>query len=50
MYQLMLADIRMLLIIQMYRKQKRYTPLTVLSFFNFDFQRSKSGFTLNKKI
>ena len=33
MHQLMLAHIRMLIIIQMYRKWKRYILLTVLSFF-----------------
>ena len=47
MHQLMLAHIRMLIIIQMYRKRKRYILLTVLV--NIDFQRSKSGFTRNKK-
>ena len=46
MYKLMLADIRMLIIIQMYRKRKSYILLTVL---NIDFQRSESGFTLNEK-
>ena len=46
MYKLMLADIRMLLIVQMYRKRKRYILLTMYVFFFFDFQRSKSGFML----
>ena len=49
MYQLMLAHIRMLIIIQMYRKQKRYILKTVF-FFNIDFQRSKSVFTLDEII
>ena len=50
-YQLMLAHIRMLIIIQMYRKRKRYILLTVLSFFlNIAFQRSKSVFTLDEII
>ena len=35
----------------MYRKRKRYILLTVLSlFFTLDFQRSKSGFTLDEQI
>ena len=47
MYQLMLADIKMLMIIQMYRK--RHILRTVLIFFNIDFQRSRSGFTFDEK-
>ena len=39
----------MLLIIQIDRKRKRYILLTVLRvFLDIDFQRSKSGFTLNE--
>ena len=51
MYQLMLAHIRMLTFIQMYRKRTSYILLTMLIFFfNIDFQRSKSVFTLDEII
>ena len=50
MYQLMLADIIMLLIIQMYRKRKRYIPLAVLSFFFSTASALKVGLVLTKTI
>ena len=50
MHQLMLARIRMLIIIQMYRKRKRYILLTVLSFFLIlTFSALRVGLGLTKK-
>ena len=50
MHQLMLAHIRMLIIIQMYRKRKRYILLTVLSLFLIlTFSALRVGLRLTKK-
>ena len=44
------ANISMLIIIQMYSKQKRvHTTNCFYLFFNIDFQRSKGGSTFSKK-
>ena len=50
MYQMKLAEIIMLIIMQIYRKRKRYILRTALFSFNIHFQRSKNGFTCGEKI